>query len=209
MVHANRVAVPPLFFRMSTPALTSRLDAVNTILTASGESPVSSLGGTTADTANAEAVLDEVLRDVQTEGWHFNTESEVPFTPDNSKLINLPANVAKIDLSASDTQEVDIVQRGTRLYDRKARSYEFKRPLKADVVYLLPFEELPEAARRFIAVKAARIFHDRFVGSETTHRFTEQDEIRARMALTSANTDNADANIFTSNPMFWTLRRRY
>lgn len=194
---------------MATPALTSRLDAVNTILTASGESPVSSLDGTTVDTANAESVLDEVLRDVQTEGWHFNTEKEVPFTPDGSRLINLPANVAKIDLSDSDTQDVDLVQRGTKLYDRKARSYEFTRVVKADVVYMLPLEELPESARRYITVRAARIFHDRFVGSESTHRFTEEDELRARMTLTATDLDNEDANIFTSNPNFWLLRRRY
>jgi hypothetical protein len=193
---------------MSTPALTSRLDAVNTILTASGESPVSSLAGTTVDTANAESVLDEVLRDVQTEGWHFNTEKEVSLSPDGSSLINLPTNVAKIDLSDVDTSDVDIVQRGTRLYDRKGHTYEFEATIKADIVYLLPFEELPEAARRFIVVRAARIFHDRFVGSETTHRFTEQDELRARVALVSANVDNEDANIFTSNPRFWYPRRR-
>lgn len=189
--------------------MTSRLDAVNTILTACGESPVNDLTGSTADTANAETVLDEVLRDVQSEGWHFNTEDEVPLTPNGSGLIDLPANVAKIDLSASDTSEVDIVQRGTRLYDRKARSYVFTRPIKAEVVYMLPFEELPEAARRYIAVRAARIFHDRFVGSETTHRFTEEDELRSRMTLTASDLDNADVNIFASNPNFWWLRRRY
>lgn len=193
---------------MATPALTSRLDAVNTILTASGEQPVSSLDGTTADAANAEQVLDEILRDVQTKGWHFNTEEEVPLAPDTSRQITLPANVAKIDLSGSETADVDIVQRGVRLYDRKAHSYEFSRTLKVDVVYLLPFEELPEAARRFITVKAARVFHDRFVGSESTHRFTEQDENIARTELNRADLDNSDANIFSSNQRFWQIRYR-
>ena len=189
-------------------SLTSRLDAVNTILTASGESPVSSLSDTTADSANAESVLTEVLRDVQSEGWHFNTEKDVPFTPDSTKEITLPANIAQIDLSQSDSSQVDLVQRGVRLYDRKARSYKFQRVVKCDVVYLLPFEELPETARRYVAVRAARVFHDRFIGSETAHRFTAEDEYRSRAALSAANTSNEDCNIFTSNPLFWKLRRR-
>lgn len=187
--------------------MTSRLDAVNTILTACGEQPVSVLDGTTPDAANAEGILDEVLRDVQSEGWHFNTEKEVPLTPTIGGLINLPANVAKIDLSDVDTSNVDPVQRGERLYDRKARSYVFQRAIKADIVYLLPFEELPEAARRYIAVKAARVFHDRFVGSDTLHRFTAEDETRARLALTSSNLDNEDLNFFTTQPRFFRTAR--
>ncbi len=192
---------------MPTPALTSRLDAVNTILTAVGEQPVSALDGTTADAANAETVLDELTREVQSEGWHFNTENDVPLAPDNSGNINLPTNVAKIDLSINDCSDVDPVQRGTRLYDRKARSYTFTRAIKAQIVYLLPFEEMPEAARRYIAVRAARVFHDRFVGSDTIHRFTQEDEIRARLALFSANLDNEGPNFFTTNPRFFRSRR--
>lgn len=191
------------------PSLTSRLDAVNTVLTASGESPVSSLTGTTADAANADAIIEEVLRDVQSEGWHFNTEKDVPLVPDVSKNITLPPNVISVDVSTIDFPKLDVVQRGNRLYDKASRSFAFDAPIKAEIVYLLPFEEIPEPARRYVAIRAARVFHDRFVGDARIHSFTSEDEQRARISLTSSNASNADANIFKDSP--WTramLRRR-
>lgn len=187
--------------------MTTRLDAVNTILTACGEQPVSALTNTTADVANAGTVLDEVLREVQAEGWHFNTEKDVPLTPDNG-LINLPANVIKCDVSVFEYSQLDVVQRGTKLYNRADRTYTFTAPIKAEIVYALPFEELPEQARRYIATKAARIYYSRFVGETGGVSFTAQDEAAARASLIKANLANADINLFRSNPTLgWRLRR--
>lgn len=198
----------PIFFIMPSPALTTRLDAVNTILTSCGEQPVSVLSNTTADAANAAALLDEVSREVQAEGWHFNTEKDVPLTPDSSKLINLPDNAIKVDVDPFAYPAIDPVQRGTKLYDRAARSYEFSSPIKAEVVYALPFEELPEQARRYIATKAARVFYARFVGETGGVSFTAQDEAAARASLVKSNLANADINFFRSNPLLaWRLRR--
>lgn len=195
---------------MSTPALTSRLDAVNVILTSCGESPVSSLSGSTADAANADVILGETLLSVQSKGWHFNTESDVPLTPDGDGFIALPSNCLRIDADPVEYSSIDIVQRGLRLYDRTARSYVFTAPIKAEIVYALPFEELPEAARRYISIRASRIFHDRFVGSETEHAFSEKDELEARASLNESNLDTASTNLFTANPRFASkfLRRR-
>lgn len=191
-------------------ALTTRLEAVNTILSAAGESPVVSLTATTADAANAESILDEVSRDVQSAGWHFNTEDEVPFVPDNtSHEIALPSNILKIDLDVYTYPDLDVTQRGPRLYNKATRSYTFNQTVKATVVYYLEFDELPEQARRYITVRAARVFHDRFVGSETQHKFTEIDEYTARQNLVAINLRNADVNIFRANArMAWDARRR-
>lgn len=191
--------------------MTSRLDAVNTILTASGEQPVSALSNSTADVANAESVLDEISREVQAEGWHFNTDKDVPLVPDSStKQITLPANVVKVDVDPFRYYGVDAVQRGTKLYDSKNRTYQFQQNLAAEVVYFLPFEELPEQARRYIAMKAARVFHARFIGDERIFRFTVEEETAARASLVKANLANADVNFFRSNPTraFQTFRRR-
>lgn len=194
---------------MSLPALTSRLDAVNIILSASGENPVSALNNTTADAANADSILEEVLRDVQSVGFHFNTENDFPLTPDNDGKIILPSNVAKVDVDSWEFPDVDVVQRGSNLYDKVSHSFVFTKPLKAEVVFILPFEDLPEQARRYIAVRAARIFHDRFVGSEVEHKFTADDELQARTNLNKSNLENADPNIFRDNPTFaWRLARR-
>ena len=54
---------------------TTKLMAVNTILSTVGEAPVNNLTAVTADVRIAESVLDEVSREVQSAGWHFNTET--------------------------------------------------------------------------------------------------------------------------------------
>jgi len=68
--------------------------------------------------------------------------------------------------------------------------------VKVDMVLLLDFEELPEAARRFVTLKAARVFQDRAVGSAELHGFQEKDEMRAWVEMRDAEADTADYSIF-------------
>lgn len=177
---------------------TSELEAVNTILSTIGESPVSSLGDQlTTDAVLAQNILHEISREVQTEGWHFNTEVEYPLVPDiDSKNIFLPQNCVNVDLNQLTYPDKDVVQRGNRLYDRTLHTYQFNETLYAEITLLLPFEELPESARRYITVRAARVFQDRAVGSDTLHTFNQMDEIKARAILVDNQSENADASVF-------------
>jgi len=103
-------------------ALTTKLNAVNTMISVIGEAPVNSLGGTAVPVTvvQAENTLDETSRAIQSEGWHFNTEHEYTLTPNtfDSKII-LPNNTLRIDLDPEIYTENDPVQRGLTLYDRK------------------------------------------------------------------------------------------
>ena len=183
------------------PDLTTELNAVNTILGVAGQSPVNSLDDSNSvDVATARNILDETSRDVQTQGWHFNTEFGVELTRDSDDEINLAANILQIDVEPNCHWDIDPIQRGNRLYDVKNRAYKFKKNLKAEVVYFLSFTEIPQAARHYIAIKAARLFQDRQVGSKTKHDFTEQDEARAKARLMNANMRSGDYNIFRGDP---------
>lgn len=64
------------------------------------------------------------------------------------------------------------------------------------MVIMLDFEQLPEAARRFITLKGARVFQDRAVGSAELHGFQERDELRALVELKDMEADTADYTIF-------------
>ena len=68
--------------------------------------------------------------------------------------------------------------------------------LKLDVVVLLAFDEMPEVARRFITVKASRLFQERVVGSDTLSAVNRADEEQAFLALKEMEGDNGDYNIF-------------
>lgn len=176
----------------------SELDAVNTMLAIIGEAPINSLDVSgLSEAAIAQQTLLEVSREVQEKGWGFNTDDdyELPLTIDG--FIQVPTNVLRID--AEDSEGVKVVQRGSRIYDRENHTYVFTKTIKFKVVWMLAFEELPQAARYFIAIRAARKFQKRMVSSDLLERFTADDEILALAALQDMDTDVTDYNFFTDN----------
>jgi hypothetical protein len=189
---------------------TTELEAINTILSVIGESPISSTSeiSSVADAVTAQSILSEVSRQVQTKGWHFNTDKEITLSPDTySGEITVPTNCLRVDSSGAD-REVDVVHRGTKLYDRKNHTYNIAKQLVVDMVVLLPFTELPQAARHYITIKAARIFQSRTVGSDALYQFTTLDERDAMIDLKKAEGITGDYNILTGNPtVFRSLRR--
>ena len=199
---------------------TSELEAVNTMLSAVGEPPVNSLADQkNADAAIANNILTEISREVQTHGWHFNTQDKVTLTPDSTtKYINLTDNMVRVDIdywtssegisSVNPADNRDVTQRGDRLFNRTDNTYEFTSSVKATVIYIFDWTELPEPARRYIAVRAARIFQDRMVGSTNHHTFTQQDEIRALALLKEFEGDTADHSIFNNHDVFRIVARR-
>ena len=59
-----------------TTTVTTKLEAINVMLTAIGESPVNTItSSTTTDVSIAIQILDNVSREVQSVGWHFNTDT--------------------------------------------------------------------------------------------------------------------------------------
>jgi hypothetical protein len=149
-------------------ALTTKLDAVNTCLESVWEAPVSTLEVSgVASVAQAKRVLDKVSRAVQTRGWSFNTEEDLTLTPDVNSIITLPANTLEVD-SFGVSADKDVVQRGTQLYDRGKHTFTFTVPVHVRIIYLFDFEDLPESARNYIAVQAARVFRDEYQQKDTT-----------------------------------------
>lgn len=193
--------VAPFFFDLRIPMLTptTELEALNTMLSTIGESPVNSVEDNgNVDAVIARQILRATSREVQSRGWHFNTEKDYSVQPDSNKNLVLPQTVLKADTVSPD-QDTDVVVRGNRLYDRRKHTYIFDKPVKVDMVVLLPFEELPEVARYYITIRAARIFQQRVVGSDTLSSFNSQDEIRAKVVLEDYEGDTADHNILSDN----------
>lgn len=179
---------------------TTELEAVNLLLDVIGEAPISNLeNSAVVDAVKARAVLSEVSRATQQKGWHFNTEIDYELVPTvYEKEIILPGNCLRVDTTKAQ-RDFDVVQRGNRLYDRKNHTYKFDRSLKVDMVILLPFEELPEVARYYISIRAARVFQARTVGSEALYQFNAQDETLALNDLKRAEGITGDYNMFSGS----------
>ena len=191
----------------------TELQAVNMMLTTIGEQPIANLNDKAGlqDASIAQDILHNTSRQVQSRGWIFNTDLQVTKTPRSSdNQIPVAANVLRIDTtSKTRSNKKDIIERGGFLYDRENNTSVFAEgdTVVVDEVVFLGFDKLPEPARRYIASKSARIFHDRVVGSGELHRFFQEDESLAWTDLLVYQAETGDYNIFDDYDTFRVLDR--
>jgi len=186
---------------------TSKLDAVNTMLSSIGEAPVSSLSSGLIEAEIAESILDTIDREVQSMGWHFNTELNKSFAQSLAGEIILPADILRADATLK-ANSPDLVQRGLKMYDRANHTFNIGASAALDVVIQLLFDDLPEVAKRYIVLRATRIFQDRVVGSNTLHDFQEKDEAMALYQLKDFDKAADDHNIFDNYDTFSIIDRQ-
>ena len=192
-------------------ALTTEIESVNQMLGHVGEAPINSLADTAALPISASIALTtlrEIAKEVQTEEWHFNTVTDHEISTDSDSKIPLPSNTLFVDaVNSSD----DFVQRGLFLYNRKDRTFVFSSSVKVDLTTQLDWDDLPEPARRYITLRASRIFQGRIVGSRELEALIANDEIQARARLQELDSQASDRTIFDSPDVSYRVgvRRKY
>jgi hypothetical protein len=174
---------------------TTKLEAVNIMLSSIGEQPVNSLASGLVDAELAEKILDATSREVQASGWNFNSDYNYKLSPTFEGEVLVPANTLKVD-GVTQSYDTDIIMRGKKLYNRRTHSFNIGKTVEVNIVFLLEFEDLPEAARRYITLRGARIFQDRTVGSAELHGFQQNDEMMALVELKDSDADVSDYSIF-------------
>lgn len=161
----------------------TELEAVNAILNNIGETSVASLEDETlVDAQIARSMLTNVAREVQTKSWHWNTDLERKMLRNNKGEIVLPTNTMMVEPAGQD-KGMALVQRGRRLYDRKKHTYNFDKDITVNLTVSLPFDEMPEAARRFVTLRAARMFQEQTISSESLAQGDRIDEAIAYSTL--------------------------
>ena len=63
---------------------------------------------------------------------------------------------------------------------------------------MLDFIDLPEAAKRYICIKALRLFQERVLGSQVLSQFQRDDEAKARVQMLGEERKQARPNILTA-----------
>ena len=181
-----------------TNAASTELDAVNQILSSVGQAPV-----TTLDLQNPEVfitlnTLREVSKQVQLEGWTFNTERNYPMVRDEAtNEIALPANLLAIDANMNEhPSDYDLVMRNGKLYDRLNKTYVFTENPKVDVLWYFDFQFLPPAVQSYITARAARMCATKMVGDPQLYQLLESTEEMARATLTEYECNQGDYTIF-------------
>ena len=189
---------------------TTELEAVNTILSTIGEAPLSTLTGSLpVDGTTAKNILNEISREVQSAGWHFNSHYKVDLTRDADNKVPVGTDVLRVELNNKyDKSSYDVVQRGSYLYNLAKNSETFDQDFTDNtIVYILDFSKLPEQARRYITIRSARVFHDRTLGANTIHKFSSEDEARSLAVMRQAEAHTGDHTIFDSDLQLYTGNR--
>lgn len=197
----------------------TKLQAVNDMLGAIGEDPVSSLSSGLPDAEIAETILDRVSREIQLEGWHCNTRPDIELDINASDQFALPDNTLKVDTvnprgprKASTPvphSYVNAVMRRSAddtkwlLYDLDEDSETWADSgfdtLTVTLVQLLEFANLTPALQMYIWTAAARRFQQNTVGSAALDLFTKDDVDTARTRAINEDLENEDLNVIRDN----------
>lgn len=183
----------------------TELDAVNEIIGAIGSSPVNTLENTkNVDVINAVRILNLVNRQVQSKGWSFNIIETYTLNPDVfTKKIRWADNF----LFLTGTDSTRYIKRGDYILDMSKQSDLFDSKIEVECILLVPFTDMPEAARQYITAKASREFQIRYLGDQTLTEELARYEAEAWMGLQEYELDLNDFNML-DNTGVQQLRKR-
>ena len=192
----------------TTIDLDTELSAVNSILGAIGQSPITQLKDPTTGVitnANPEIqfiynLLKDANVDVQAEGWHFNTEKHVRYTPDSTTgKIAIGADILQLDVTDGwKDRHYDVVRRSGYLYDKFDHTDDFSdiSEIYLDVVRLYNFDDLPPVFRRFITYRASRQAAVQLVSNPGLVQLLGAQEGQARAALMEYECNQGNHTMF-------------
>jgi len=190
---------------------TTKLQGVNTLLSIIGEAPLNQLTPPlTGDAALAERVLDEISTEVQGAGWSWNTMVYDNIPLDANGHSTLPSNTLALRFNPISYPSQRFVLRGIKLFDRVKNSYDLRgslgvaltgstTDLVAELIEELVWDEVPETGKRYIMIRAGRIFANRAITSTSIEAYTQEDEENARQILKRTE-DMAQNCNFISGP---------
>jgi len=195
----------------------TELQAVNQMLRSIGETPVSSLASGQLDAEQAQAVLEEVSRRIQAQGWHCNTRRSVSITRNASNQYAVPINVMSVDTvnpdsprrtgSPNPSSYFNVSLRRSAddskylLYDVDNDTETWSTPatLTVDMVEYIEFTNLTTLLQVYIYKAAAHEFQKSAVSSQVLYQFTAEDVAEAEANAIQEDTANEDRNMFRNH----------
>ena len=175
----------------------TELSAVNSILGAIGQAPLTTLNFDNPEVSFIFNLLRDANVDTQAEGWHFNTEKHVTFARDANGKIAIGNDILSMDLHDNQARRTfDLVRRNGFLYDKIKHTDVFTQDLDLDIVRLYNFEDLPIVFRRYIIYRASRVAATQLVANAGLVKLLGIQEQQARAALQEYECNQADHSMF-------------
>ena len=178
----------------------TELSAVNAILGAIGQSPVTSIDKTNPEIGFIYNILRDSNVDLQAEGWHFNTEKHVTYTPDSTTgKVAIGNDILKMDTTDGWVDRThDVVKRNGFLYDKQSHSDDFSghTTILLDIVKLISFADLPEVFKRYIIYRSSVRAATQLIGNPQLASLLGQQEALSRAAIMEYECNQGNHSMF-------------
>ena len=178
----------------------TELSAVNSILGAIGQSPVTSLVFDNPEISFIYNLLRDSNVDIQSEGWHFNTENHVTYTPDSTTgKIAIGSDILQMDITDGWRKRTfDVVKRSGYLYDKYDHTDDWSdsSEVSLDITRLLSFEDIPPVFKRYIIARASRLAATQLVANQQLVALLQQQETLTRASCMEYECNQGNHTMF-------------
>ncbi len=178
----------------------TELSAVNSILGAIGQSPVTSLVFDNPEVSFIYNILRDCNVDIQNEGWHFNTEKHVTYTPDSTTgKIAVGNDILRMDVTDGwRKRSYDVVKRNGYLYDKYDHTDDWSdaSEMTLDITRLLNFEDIPSVFQRYIIARASRMAATQLVANPQLVQLLSQQETLTRASCMEYECNQGNHTMF-------------
>lgn len=183
----------------------TKIEAVNSMLSAVGEAPITNLDEDLAEAQMAVNMLDVVSREVQSRGWSWNTDRKRKMNISSNGQILIPVNAMKIEAVDGNTGRPDprkrYVIRDRKLYDILKRTNKFDDAQYLDLVIALDWADLTETGRRYITLDATSRYMVDVLGADADLQQIQQQAQQAWIRLHQEEDQISDNNIINDQPL--------
>ena len=175
----------------------TELSSVNSILGILGQAPITTLEFTNPEISFIYQLLGEASKDIQNEGWVFNTELHYPLERNSDNKIAIPKNMLRVDVTDGQFDRYsNPVKRDGFLYDKINHTYIWQKDIYADIVWYFEYEDLPSAFKRYATYKAGTRAATQMVGNPQLVQLLAAQELQARAACVEYECNQGDYNMF-------------
>ena len=184
----------------TTIDIETELSAVNSILGAIGQSPVTTIVFDNPEISFIYNILRDTNVDVQNEGWHFNSEKHISYTPDSTTgKIAVGNDVLKMDVTDGWVKRnYDVVKRNGYLYDKYDHTDDWSdiSEISLDIIRLLNFEDIPSVFQRYIIARASRLAATQLVANPQLVTLLQQQETLTRASCMEYECNQGNHTMF-------------
>lgn len=171
------------------------IEAVNTILSSIGDSPVNTIEDpTNVNVINAIRELDKVNRQEQARGWSFNVIPAYTLNVDqNTHMISWATTFLRLKSPGT-----IYTRKGDYVFNFTGQTFYFKNDITVEIIVLVGLEEMPEPMKNYIVAKASYGFQEKYLGDPNLTQGLLADLQEAWVRVQEYETEMNDYNMLTN-----------